>query len=298
MNNAADKSKKKSLNPILFGILAFVLICGAMIFNVLREICATKLFPPAYKVAFNKGYDRAKENRAEGIKMMEAALADGDKVKNDAETRGNLYYKYGCWNFNEHGLPQRFGRAKTAFAKCVNISSDITIKAMALGLMSDCDYYSGVVADGEKNVEQAWAYRNSGACNDPLSMLCTMAAMGRAYMNAGHYDKAVKTWSDALSLAKKTNDQRADYVDVSTQLACAYAASGDREHGDAQFVDSLKYSDEHGGIGNRGSEEAIIDYTRVLQKCGDTQSAQKLATRLDNPSELSETGPRWTAIGW
>ena len=283
----------------MFGVLAFVLICFAMVFNVLRESLAPMLFPAPAKVAFNKGFDLAKQNRAEGVRLMEAALADADNSKADASLRANLYYKYGCWNFNEKGLPNRFVKAKKAFARSLELTDNITSKAMTLGLMSDCDYYSGGVGDAVKNAEQALKYRDSGANNDPPSRLSTLGALGRAYMSAGLYDKAVKNYADAMPLARQSDQQLpGSYADNCAQLACAYALSGDRKNGDAQFVEAIAYADAHGDIGNRDSEDAIVGYTRALQKTGDSESAQKLITRLDNPRELESHDPHWTAIGW
>lgn len=94
-----------------------------MIFNTFREAVAPMLFPPAYKIAFDKGVVLAKTNRPEGIKMMESALLECEKIKASGDAKGSLFYRYGVWNFNEVGLPNRFAIAKKAYVASEALTS-------------------------------------------------------------------------------------------------------------------------------------------------------------------------------
>ncbi|HEY9760194.1 MAG TPA: tetratricopeptide repeat protein [Oculatellaceae cyanobacterium] len=296
-SNADNKNKKKSLNPIFFGILAFVLILGAMIFNAVREAVSPMLFPPAYKIAFDKGVALAKTDQAAGIQMMEAALAECEKSKDNGDAKASLFYRYGVWNFNEVGLPNRFAIAKKAYTTAQELTSNMTTKAMSFTMMANCDYYSGVVGDAEKNADAALKCRHSGGSDDPGSMWCTLEAAGRAYMNAGHYDKAIKAFSEGLEQARKENLFKGTAATESTRfLACAYALAGKRDLADATFLETIKTDDQLLGVGNSDSDLAIVDYARTLKKTGDLETAQKLISRLDSPRKMDDYEPGWQAM--
>jgi len=291
-----NSKKSKRMSPILFGVLIFVLMLVGMIVNSFGACVWSAAFPPAWRVAFNQGMKRAKVNRPEGIKMMEAALAECEKSSDGHDEKAKLFYDYGAWNFNEKGLPNRFAISKKSYARCVALTDNKDRKAMALQMMANCDDYAGIAGDGEKNADEAWKMRQEDGNTNPAALWGTIEAMGRAHIRAGHYDQAIPSFKQAQEMADKANLGEGIHAAQSTgDLACAYALDGNRELGDKTFLEAIQRYDKIDGACNASSERTIAEYARALKQAGDVESAKKLAAKLDNPETLDDIGPFFDA---
>jgi hypothetical protein len=284
-SSPSPSNAKKRVHPLLLATGAVVMILLAMFCNLVWEMVGPRLFAPSFMTKFSNGRALAANDAKAGQKMMLEAIAESEKKDGEFQAKRAVNFDYGSWLFNQTQLPNHYALAHQYYEKSVPFAKRAQMadqEALALSLMSECDYYQNIVRDGLPKAEEAVQIKKrinigEGPIADATSI------MGRAAMDAGDLKKAEDAFSFAYETFHRTEGPASYRAEgCKNYLACVYALEGKRELADKTFIENMAALDEKVSVGSRAADEMTGDYVRALKKTGDLAAAKLLATRLED----------------
>ena len=300
MSNSAGGAakKKRAIHPVLLGVIVFVVMCGAILFNMFREAVLSRVFAPQWSKDFQKHNELAKTDKAAGIKAMEQDYAIGAATKGDIGEKMHATHELALW----YQWTDRYDESRKKYLESAELARQLkSVPLDESNVLAECallDHYNGKVKDGEALAERALQLKLKELGPDHEQDGWVQTSVAVAAMDAGHYPRAEKAWSEAVRVESKTKRHKGlAYIDATNGLACCYALEGKRELADKTFIDNIKDADSRWGIGNASTETIIADYARTLRQTGDLKSAELLMTRSADTTVYDSKVPR-TIVLW
>ena len=291
----SGKPVKKPINPILLGVIVFVVISGAILANVVRECVVEQMFKPAWYNAFQQGNELAKNDKSAGIEKMEQAVLASEADKGGTYDKiailrdlANWY----CWDDN-------YTDCRKNYLKALNLAlptKDGVAIADVYAALALAQHHCKVVGDAEENADKAIALKSKAIGADHENMGWVYGADALTATDAGHFKKAEDRWQDVLRVGKKSNPNGQCVIEANIGLACTLARAGQRQLADQTFLSSIKAADSLLGVGHEDIDSMICDYARALKASGDELSAKLLLTRMEDEDSYEKDKPRYYSL--
>ncbi len=290
MNKPAAAPKKRAMHPILLGAIVFVVMCGAILFNMFREVVSSKIFAPQWFKEFEVAANEKDKSRK--VKAMEAAYAIGEKTPGSFPEKTRACYSLALW----YEWTDRYEEARKRFLESADFAQKSQLpldESNALSEIALLDHYAGKVKDGEQLAEKSLQIKIKEVGPDNELVGWVQSALAIAAQDAGHLARAEKAWLEAVRIEGRTKRRNGyPYIDANISLACCYALEGKRELADKTFIDNIKAADSKWGVGNESTESLIAKYACALKKTGDLKSARLLFSRTSDFDTYDSDAPQ------
>jgi tetratricopeptide (TPR) repeat protein len=289
----SGKPGKKPISPIWMGVIAFVVITGAMLANIVRECVVGHMFKPAWYTAFGQGEELAKSDKPAGIEQMEEAVAASDKVSGAFEDKLDICRRLANW----YAWDDQYDGCRRLYLKALDYARQTNNMISVADVYADlalAQHHCKVIGDAEQNADKAIVLKSREIGADHANMGWIYGADALAATDAGHYKKAEERWQDVIRVSTKSNRNNGQcIIEATNGLACTLARAGQRQQADQTFLSNIKAADTLLGIGHDDIDSMICDYARALKASGDERSAKLLLTRMEDEQPFLTDMPRY-----